>query len=91
MASIHEWVDARTTIGTMLVTAVLSVATGILNINSPVADGVLAPYIPDTVHVATGLTGTLAGLPLLANVLGLRRHCHAVWYSIAMMFPVTTV
>ncbi|POG56585.1 NAD-binding protein [Haloferax marisrubri] len=89
MASVRDWVGARATIGTVFVAAVLSVAIGILNISSPVAGGVLAPYIPEAVRITAGFTGTLTGFLLLASVFGLRRRYRAAWYSTAVLLPVT--
>lgn len=72
--------------------AVLSTATGIVNISSPPTNfGPFVPYVPEAVRDAAGFTGALTGFLLLASAYGLRRGSRAAWYSAVVLLSVTAV
>jgi voltage-gated potassium channel len=73
------------------VVALLSVATGILNIGSTSVSGPLAEVIPPTVQQAVGFTGALTGFLMLGSAAGLRRGLRAAWYSTLVLLPVTAL
>ncbi|AFK20309.1 potassium channel protein [Haloferax mediterranei ATCC 33500] len=89
MVSVRGWFGARTTVGTVFVVAVLSVAIGLVNISSPTAGGILALYIPDAARITASYTGALTGFLLLVSVFGLRRRLRAAWYLTVILLPVT--
>ncbi|ELZ94051.1 potassium channel-like protein [Haloferax mucosum ATCC BAA-1512] len=89
MVSVREWLGARTTVGTVFVVAVLSVAVGLVNISSPPSGGILGPYIPETARTTASYTGALTGFLLLASVFGLRSRLRAAWYSTIVLLLVT--
>lgn len=71
--------------------ALLSVATGILNIGSTTVSGPLAEFIPPAVQQTVGFTGALTGFLMLASVAGLRRGLRAAWISTLVLLPVTAL
>lgn len=71
--------------------ALLSVATGILNIGSTTVSGPLAEFIPPTVQQTVGFTGALTGFLMLASVAGLRRGLRVAWISTLVLLPVTAL
>ena len=71
--------------------AVLSVATGILNIGSTTVSGPLAEVIPPAVQQTVGFTGALTGFLILASVAGLRRGLRVAWISTLVILPVTAL
>ncbi|KAB1198644.1 MULTISPECIES: NAD-binding protein [Haloferax] len=89
MVSVRDWVGARTTVTTVFIVAILSAATGIINISSPVTGGVLASVVPDVIRITAGFTGTLTGFLLLVSVYGLRRRLRSAWYSSVILLPVS--
>jgi voltage-gated potassium channel len=85
-----EWVGARASVGLTFLVAVLSVATGIVNIGAGVrATGPLARYVPEIVATTAGFTGTLTGFLLLVSAFGLQGGRRLAWYSAVVLFPVT--
>ncbi|KAB1193741.1 potassium channel protein [Haloferax sp. MBLA0076] len=89
MVSARDWVGARTTVTTVFVVAILSAATGILNISSPVSGGLFGSLVPEVIRITAGFTGTLTGFLLLASVYGLRRRLRSAWYSTVVLLPVS--
>lgn len=86
-----RWVvTTRATIGLALLVALLSVATGIINIDQAAADfGPIAPHVPLAVQQAVGFTGALTGFLMLASALALRRGLRAGWWATLVLLPVT--
>jgi voltage-gated potassium channel len=68
--------------------AVLSVATGLVNITSPTA-GPLAAYVPSGIQQAAGFSGTLTGFVLLVAAASMRRALYVSWLSAVVLLPVT--
>ncbi|WP_416840866.1 NAD-binding protein [Haloferax sp. DFSO52] len=89
MVSVRDWVGPRTTVTTVFIVAILSAATGIINISSPVTGGVIASIVPEVIRITAGFTGTLTGFLLLVSVYGLRRRLRAAWYSSIVLLPVS--
>jgi voltage-gated potassium channel len=73
------------------IVAILSVATGILNIGSTTVSGPLAEVIPPVIQQTVGFTGTLTGFLMLASVAGLRRGLRVAWLSTLVLLPVTAL
>ena len=71
--------------------ALLSVATGIINIGSTTVSGPLAEFIPPTVQQTVGFTGALTGFLMLGSVWGLRRGLRVAWISTLVLLPVTAL
>jgi voltage-gated potassium channel len=67
--------------------AVLSIATGLVNITTPTA-GLLAEYVPAGVQQAAGFTGTLTGFVLLIAAASMRRGLYVAWVSAVVLLPV---
>ncbi|WP_255148798.1 NAD-binding protein [Halorarius halobius] len=71
--------------------ALLSVVTGIVNIQQTAVSGPLAPYVPAAIERTAGFTGAFTGFLMLAAVFGLRRRLRAAWYLTVLLLPVTAV
>jgi len=72
------------------VVAVLSIATGLVNITSP-STGVLGAYVPATLQQAAGFTGTLTGFGLLLTAASMRRALHVAWLTAVVLLPVAAI
>jgi voltage-gated potassium channel len=70
--------------------AVLSIATGLVNITTPTG-GLLADYVPAGVQQAAGFTGTLTGFVLLVTAASMRRGLYVSWISAVVLLPVTAI
>jgi voltage-gated potassium channel len=70
--------------------AVLSVATGLVNITTPTA-GPLAEYVPVGIQQAAGFTGTLTGFVLLVAGASMRRGLYVAWVSAVVLLPMTAI
>jgi len=70
------------------IVALLSIATGLVNITTPSA-GPLAAYVPATVQQAAGFTGTLTGFVLLVTAGSMRRALYVSWLSAVVILPIT--
>jgi voltage-gated potassium channel len=79
---------ARAAILLTAVVAVLSVATGLVNITTG-ATGPFADYVPDVIARIAGFTGTLTGFLVLVSAYGLRRRIRVAWYMTVVLLPVT--
>ncbi|MCU4972524.1 NAD-binding protein [Halobacteria archaeon AArc-m2/3/4] len=88
-----RWVvTTRAAVGLALLVALLSVATGIINIDQEAADfGPIAPHVPLAVQETVGFTGALTGFLMLASALALRRGLRAGWWATLVLLPVTAV
>ncbi|WP_435197013.1 NAD-binding protein [Natronomonas sp. EA1] len=73
------------------VVAVLSVATGLVNISDVAVDGPFARHIPAALQRTAGFTGAVTGFLMLASVYGLRRRLRIAWYSTVVLLPVTAL
>ncbi|SDQ25134.1 NAD-binding protein [Natronobacterium texcoconense] len=81
--------SSRVAVALALTVALLSVATAIVNIGLPAADGPLAPYLPDPVQSAAGFTGALTGFMMVGSALALRRGLRAGWWTTLLLLPLT--
>jgi voltage-gated potassium channel len=79
----------RVAVGLVTVVALLSIVTGIINIGSVSASGLLSAYVPESIERAFGFTGALTGFILLATTAGLRRGVRAAWAVAVVLLPVT--
>jgi voltage-gated potassium channel len=70
--------------------AVLSVATGLVNISTPTA-GPLALYVPMGIQQAAGFTGTITGFVMLVTAASMRRGLRVAWLSAVVLLPVTAI
>ena len=87
----RDWLGARATIVLPVLVAVLSFATGVLNISAVTVQGPLAAYIPPAVQRTAGFTGALTGFSLLLSVVGLRRRLRVAWYLTVVLLPISAV
>ena len=88
-----KWaVTTRAAIALALLVALLSVATGLVNIEQEAADfGPFAPHVPVAVQQAVGFTGVLTGFLMVASAFALRRGLRAGWYATLILMPVTAI
>ena len=86
----REWVGTRASVGLTFAVALLSIATGIVNIatRTPVT-GPYAQYVPELVQQTAGFTGTFTGFLLLAFGFSLRRGYRVGWRGTMVLLPVT--
>ncbi|MFC7026409.1 NAD-binding protein [Halomicroarcula sp. GCM10025324] len=87
----RDWLGARATILLPTLVAVLSFATGVINISDVTVSGPLALYIPETIQRTAGFTGALTGFSLLLSVVGLRRRLRIAWYATVVLLPISAV
>lgn len=71
------------------IVALLSVATGVVNIATSSVVSEVAPFVPDFLQRTAGFTGTLTGFFLLAAVFGMRRGLRVAWQIAAVLLPIT--
>ncbi|GAB3019076.1 NAD-binding protein [Natronobiforma cellulositropha] len=88
-----RWVvTTRAAVVFALAVAVLSVATGIYNIEQTDAEfGPVAPHVPEAVQQAVGFTGVLTGFLMVASALALRRGLRAGWWATFVLLPITAI
>lgn len=95
MGVVASWVRGRTVVSAQLavvltmVVAVLSVATGIVNISTVSVIPVLAPYVPPSVEQAAGFTGAVTGFLMVGAAMGMRRRLRVAWRTTVVLLPVT--
>ncbi|WP_424002817.1 NAD-binding protein [Haloarcula salina] len=87
----RDWLGARAAILLPVLVAILSFATGVVNISDVSISGPLAAYIPRSIQRAAGFTGALTGFTLLISVLGLRRRLRVAWYVTVVLLPVSAL
>ena len=87
----RDWLGARATILLPTLVAILSFATGVINISDVTVSGPLAAYIPRSIQRTAGFTGALTGFSLLLTVVGLRRRLRVAWYVAVVLLPVSAV
>ena len=88
-----KWaVTTRGAIALAFLVALLSVATGLVNIEQEAADfGPFAPHVPAAVQQAVGFTGVLTGFLMVASAFALRRGLRAAWYTTLVLMPITAI
>ncbi|WP_255192487.1 NAD-binding protein [Natronobeatus ordinarius] len=88
-----KWaVTTRAAVALALLVALLSVATGLINIEQRAADfGPFAPHVPAAVQQAVGFTGVLTGFLMVASAFALRRGLRAGWYTTLILMPITAI
>ncbi|MFC4436568.1 MULTISPECIES: NAD-binding protein [Natrialbaceae] len=82
-------VTTRAAVGLALLVALLSVATGIIHIDSDYVSGPLAIHVPEPVQDAAGFTGALTGFLMVGSALALRRGLRAGWWATLLLLPLT--
>ncbi|AFO59390.1 MULTISPECIES: NAD-binding protein [unclassified Natrinema] len=82
-------VTTRITVVLVLLVALLSVATAVINIGTETVYGPLARYVPDAVQNAAGFTGALTGFLMVGSSLALRRGLKAGWWATFLLLPLT--
>jgi voltage-gated potassium channel len=87
----RDWLGARATIVLPVLVAVLSFATGVINISAITISGPLSEFVPRSIQRTAGFTGALTGFTLLISVVGLRRRLRAAWYVTVVLLPVAAV
>ncbi len=91
----EDWrwvVTTRAVTFVVILVALLSVATGLVNIDQEAADfGPFAPYVPSGVQQAVGFTGALTGFLMLGSALMLRQGLRAGWYASVVLLPATAI
>lgn len=91
MDGVREWLGAEPSIWLPAVLAVLSVATGLINVGAQSISGPLAPFVPPAIQQTAGFTSALTGFLMLVFVFGLRRRLGAAWYSTVILLSVTAL
>ncbi|MEF8852062.1 MAG: NAD-binding protein [Haloarculaceae archaeon] len=86
-------VRTRAAIWLATLVALLSVATGVANINATAVQGPLQVFvdIPPEVQRAAGFTGALTGFLMLLSAAGMRRRLRVAWVSTVVLLPVTAL
>ncbi|MDS0222072.1 NAD-binding protein [Haloarcula sp. S1AR25-5A] len=87
----RDWLGARATIVLPVLVAVLSFATGVINISAVSISGPLGEFVPRSIQRTAGFTGALTGFTLLVSVVGLRRRLRVAWYVTVILLPVSAV
>ncbi|QCC58353.1 NAD-binding protein [Natrinema thermotolerans] len=78
----------RATVILVLLVALLSVATAVINIWTP-NPGPLHGYVPEAIQSAAAFTGALTGFMMVGSALALRRGLRAGWWATLLLLPVT--
>src|SRR6056297_1314353 len=78
----------RATVILVLLVALLSVATAVINIWTP-NPGPLHGYVPDAIQSAAAFTGALTGFMMVGSALALRRGLRAGWWATLLLLPLT--
>ena len=86
----REWLSTRATILLPTLVAVLSFATGLANIATPIQAALGLP-IPESFQQTAGFTGALTGFTFLVAVVGLRRRLRLAWYLTVVLLPVSAL
>ena len=79
----------RTAVVLVLLVALLSVATAVVNIGTNAVGGPLEEYVPDAVRNAAAFTGALTGFLMVGSALSLRRGLRAGWWATLLLLPLT--
>jgi len=86
-----EILRTRAAIWLPTLVAVLSFATGVINISMTNVAGPLSVYVPEAVQRAAGFTGALTGFLMLLSAAGMRRRLRAAWVATLVLLPVTAL
>ncbi|SER55508.1 NAD-binding protein [Natrinema salaciae] len=78
----------RATVVLVLLVALLSVATAVINIWTP-NPGPLHGYVPEAIQSAAAFTGALTGFMMVGSALALRRGLRAGWWATLLLLPMT--
>ncbi|MFB6255045.1 MAG: ion channel, partial [Halobacteriaceae archaeon] len=87
----QQWAGPRITVGLTVFVSILSIVTGIVNIESAATVPLVAPYVPQPIQTTAGFTGTLTGFLMLMTALGLRRGLKVAWQSAIVLLPITAM
>ncbi|MFD1565676.1 NAD-binding protein [Haloarchaeobius amylolyticus] len=79
----------RAAVVLVLLVALLSVATAVVNIGTNAVGGPLEDYVPDAVRNAAAFTGALTGFLMVGSALSLRRGLRAGWWATLLLLPLT--
>ncbi len=79
----------RAAVVLVLLVALLSVATAVVNIGTNAVGGPLEEYVPDAVRNAAAFTGALTGFLMVGSALSLRRGLKAGWWATLLLLPLT--
>ncbi|MFA9415798.1 NAD-binding protein [Natrinema sp. HArc-T2] len=79
----------RAAVVLVLLVALLSVATAVVNIGTNAVGGPLEAYVPDAVRNAAAFTGALTGFLMVGSALSLRRGLRAGWWATLLLLPLT--
>ncbi|MDF9745723.1 NAD-binding protein [Natrinema salsiterrestre] len=79
----------RAAIALVLLVALLSVATAVVNIGTNAVGGPLAEFVPDAVQSAAAFTGALTGFMMVGSALALRRGLRTGWWATLLLLPLT--
>ncbi|QLK24942.1 NAD-binding protein [Natrinema zhouii] len=79
----------RAAIGLVLLVALLSVATAVVNIGTNAVGGPLEEYVPVAVQSAAAFTGALTGFMMVGSALALRRGLRTGWWASLLLLPLT--
>ncbi|MDG5776391.1 NAD-binding protein [Haloarculaceae archaeon H-GB2-1] len=82
---------ARAAIWMTTAVALLSFATGIVNIGNSGVQGPLASMVPLAVQRAAGFTGAFTGFLMLGSAYGMRRRFRVAWYTTVVLLPMTAI
>ena len=91
MDELRDWLGPKPAIYLTAAVAVLSVATGLVNVGSQSLSGPLAPFVPPAIQQTAGFTGALTGFLMLGSVMGLRRRLRIAWFTTVVLLPVTAI
>ncbi|WP_136690023.1 NAD-binding protein [Halorhabdus amylolytica] len=91
MDEVRDWIGPKPAIYLTTAVALLSVATGLVNVGAQSISGPLASFIPPAVQRTAGFTSALTGFLMLASAFGLRRRLRGAWFSTVVLLPVTAV
>ncbi|MBV0925137.1 NAD-binding protein [Halomicroarcula limicola] len=87
----RDWLGARAAVLLPAVVAVLSFATGVVNISQVVITEPMFDFVPQSVQRAAGFTGALTGFSLLLAAFGLRRRLRVAWFVTLVLLPVSAL
>ncbi|WP_226481063.1 NAD-binding protein [Natrinema amylolyticum] len=79
----------RAAVVLVLLVALLSVATAVVNIGTNAVGGPLAEYVPGAVQSAAAFTGALTGFMMVGSALALRRGLRTGWWATLFLLPLT--
>ncbi|MBX0295153.1 NAD-binding protein [Haloarcula nitratireducens] len=87
----RDWLGARAAVLLPAVVALLSFATGVVNISQVAITEPMFDFVPQSVQRAAGFTGALTGFSLLLAAFGLRRRLRIAWFVTLVLLPVSAL